>query len=129
MIRKRRGNKLKYGVRNPKEEAVAEYLKSKEIEFTYESLKVNYTVPESKHTYTPDFILYNGVIIEYKGFFDLDDRKKHLLVQAQRPDLDIRFIFERDSPIRTGSKTRYSTWCEKNNFKYSIKTVPEEWLK
>lgn len=128
MLRKRRVNKLKYGARNPKEEALGDYLKGEGIAFTYETLKISYVVPASKHVYTPDFILESGLIIEYKGFFDLDDRKKHLLVKEQHPNLDIRFVFERDSPIRKGSKTRYSDWCTKNGFKFAIKTVPKEWL-
>ena len=28
-----------------------------------------------------------------KGFFDLADRQKHLLVRQQNPDIDIRFLF------------------------------------
>ena len=44
--------------------------------------------------YKPDFILNNGIIVEAKGWFKPTDRVKHLLVQEQYPDLDIRFYFK-----------------------------------
>ena len=57
-------------------------------------------------TYTPDFELPNGIIIESKGRFVAADRKKHLLVQKQHPELDIRFVFSNSkAKISKGSKT------------------------
>ena len=43
--------------------------------------------------YKPDFVLNNGIIIEAKGWFKARDRVKHLLIQEQYPELDIRFCF------------------------------------
>lgn len=38
-------------------------------------------------------MLDNGILIEIKGYFTATDRKKHLLVKEQNPELDIRFVF------------------------------------
>jgi hypothetical protein len=94
----------------------------------YEFITLSYKVPESWHKYTPDFLLTNGIIVEAKGIFDSDDRKKHLLVREQHPDKDIRFVFQRDQRIYKGSATRYSDWCDKHDFKYALKEIPKEWL-
>ena len=95
----------------------------------YETTKIKYTIPESLHTYTPDFLLPNGIIIESKGRFLAEDRKKHLLIKSQYPDLDIRFVFSNSkTKIRKGSPTSYGDWCTKNDFKFADKLIPEEWL-
>lgn len=120
---------LKYGYRSGLEEKVSEDLTKRSVKFEYETKKIGYVVHESR-TYTPDFILPNGVIIETKGRFTLEDRKKHLLVKAQHPDLDIRFVFSNSrNKIRKGSKTSYADWCGKNGFMYADKRIPDEWTK
>lgn len=119
-----------YTYRSGLEQAVDDFLKTHSVDGQYESFYIDYVVPESKHTYTPDFILPNGIIIETKGVWDAEDRKKHLLIKQQYPELDIRFIFTRSkSPIYKGSKTTYASFCEKNNIKFADKKIPEEWLK
>lgn len=96
------------------------------VKFEYESKKIKY---ETKHTYTPDFVFPNGVIVEAKGYFQASDRTKHLAVKKQHPELDIRFLFQRDERLRKGSKTKYSDWCKKHGFKFAIgETVPKEWI-
>ena len=50
---------------------------------TYEPDKLTYTVPASKHVYTPDFKLSETAYIEGKGIWDAADRKKMLLVKQQ----------------------------------------------
>lgn len=121
---------LKYGFRSGLEEKVAEYLTSKGVKFTFETLKVPYVKPETKHTYSPDFILDNGIIIETKGRWLLDDRKKHLLIRKQHPNLDIRILFQNaNSKISKGSKTSYADFCDKHGIPYAHRTIPEEWLK
>lgn len=96
------------------------------ISFTYESERIPY---ESKHYYKPDFILSNGVIVEAKGLFLPEDRTKHLLIQKQHPELDIRFLFQRDQYINNKTKkTKYSDWCKKHDFKYHIgEMIPKKW--
>lgn len=121
---------LKYGFRSGLEERVAEFLTSKDVKFTFETLKVPYVKPETKHTYTPDFILDNGIIIETKGRWLLADRKKHLLIRKQHPNLDIRILFQNaNSKISKRSKTSYAAFCEKHGIKYAHRDIPEEWLR
>ena len=95
---------------------------------------IKFELPTQQKTYTPDFPINNSFIVEAKGAFNSQDRKKHKLIKAQRPELDIRFIFS-NSKTKIGKKslTTYGKWCELNNFKYhcvqSTKIpFPKEWL-
>ena len=45
-----------------------EILKDFEVEYDYEVTKIPYTIPESKHTYTVDWTLLNGMLLETKGY-------------------------------------------------------------
>lgn len=120
---------LAAGYRSGLEETVARQLASEGLEANYESFRIPYMVPESLHKYTPDYDLLNGIIIETKGRFMAADRKKHLLVKIQHPDLDIRFVFSNpNAKLRKGSPTTYASWCEKHGFLYAGKTVPLEWV-
>ena len=122
-------NSIKHGYRSGLEDKVSRQLKELGVSFEYEILKIEYEVNE-KRKYTPDFrILSNGIIVETKGRFVTADRKKHLLVKKQRPDLDIRFVFSNSrAKINKGSKTTYGDWCDKNGFQYADKLIPEEWI-
>src|SRR3546814_19922388 len=94
------------------------------VPYRYEEVKVRYDKPATSHTYTPDLILKNGIIVETKGIFDVDDRRKHELIKAQHPGLDIRFVFSRSkSPIRKGSKTTYADWCAKRGIPFADKQI------
>lgn len=111
------------------EDKIAQQLASLREPCVFEQYFIQYTKPETSHKYTPDFILKNGIIIESKGLFDVEDRKKHLLIQAQHPELDIRFVFSRSaSKLYKGAKTTYADWCTKYNFKFADKLIPEEWI-
>ena len=117
------------GYRSGLEDKISDQLKEAGVTFEYETFKIKYTVPETLHTYTPDFILPNGIIVESKGRFVVADRKKHLYVQKQHPDLDIRFVFSNSkAKISKGSKTTYANWCNKNGFLFADKLIPEEWI-
>ena len=106
------------------EEEIAEKLKGSRAR--YEKL----IIPFYKiHTYKPDWVLPNGVIIEGKGRFTSYDRAKHLLIKEQQPSLDIRFVFKYDNKLHKTSKTRYSEWCKRHDFKYSFTEVPKEWIR
>jgi hypothetical protein len=121
---------LKYGFRSGLEEKIAASLTSKGVRFTFEELTVPFVEPAKTRKYTPDFVLENGIIIESKGRFLTEDRQKHLLVKAQRPDLDIRFVFSNSkAKINKRSTTTYGDWCEKNGFLYADKDIPEGWLR
>jgi len=119
----------KYGFRSGLEERVAEQLDKAGIDYTYEQVKLNYIKPASKHVYTPDFVLSNGIVIETKGRFLLADRQKHILVKKHNPTLDIRFVFSNSNArISKTSTTTYAQWCKKNGFQYADKMIPKEWL-
>lgn len=119
---------IKHGYRSGLEDTIANQLETLGVDYKYEKLKISYAVNEQR-TYTPDFELPNGIIIETKGRFILADRKKHLLIKAQYPEKDIRFIFSNSrDKITKGSKTTYADWCRKNGFKWADKLVPKEWL-
>ena len=117
------------GYRSGLEESVDAILKQTGIDGQYEQHKVSYTIPLSHHEYTPDFRLPNGIFIETKGRFVIEDRKKHLLIKQQHPEIDIRFVFQNSkNKIRQGSPTTYGDWCKKHGFLYADKTIPQEWL-
>jgi len=121
---------LKYGFRSGLEESIAENLTSKGVGFSFEELVIPYVKPEKPAKYTPDFVLENGIIIESKGRFLTEDRQKHLLVQKQHPEFDIRFVFSNSkTKISKRSKTTYADWCLKHGFQYADKTIPDAWLK
>jgi hypothetical protein len=109
-----------------------EYRVAKELEdngFTYEYEKLRIKYQRKPSTYTPDFELHNGIIIEGKGRFISSDRAKHLLIKEQRPELDIRFVFSNSSSkLYKGSKSTYASWCEKHGFLYADKLIPKDWL-
>ena len=112
------------------EDKVAEQLRDAEVDAKYEEYQIPYSIPATNHTYTPDFVLPNGIIVETKGVFEVEDRKKHLLVKSQYPNLDIRFVFSSSkTPIYKGSKTTYAAWCNKYGFKYADKWIPDKWLR
>jgi len=118
------------GYRSGLEEKVAQYLLDAGVKFTYEEEVIRYIKPEKSARYTPDFVLENGIIVETKGRFLTADRLKHLLIQKQHPDLDIRFVFSRSKErLSKKSSTTYAAWCQKHGFKYADETIPLEWLK
>ena len=133
MARKRftkRQAAVKHGYRSGLEEDLDNTLKQVGIDGEYEKHKIAYTKPATQHTYTPDFRLPSGIFVETMGRFVVEDRKKHILIKQQYPELDIRFVFQNSkNKIRKGSKTTYADWCEKHGFKYADGTIPQEWLK
>jgi hypothetical protein len=125
----RRRHALRNGYRSGLEDDISVDLKKRGVSFEYETLKIKWTLLENK-TYTPDFILPNGIIIESKGRFVAADRKKHLKVKEQHPGLDIRFVFSNSrAKLNKGAKSTYGDWCDKYGFTYADKRIPDEWLK
>ena len=118
------------GYRSGLEEDVQKQLKKARIKNEYESIRIAYFIPQSRHTYTPDFLLWNGIVIETKGRWVLEDRRKLALIKEQYPSLDLRMIFNRSkSKIRKGSKTTYADVCKKLGIPFADKWIPEAWLK
>ena len=118
-----------HGYRSGLESEIAASLLSKGIDPQYETLKIKYLKPSRNSTYTPDFVLPNGIIVETKGRFVTADRQKHLLIKDQHPHLDIRFVFTNpNARISKTSKTTYAMWCDKHGFLYAKGSIPDEWL-
>jgi len=110
------------------EEEAAAFLKTRQKTVEYEKLKIEWEDLKYR-TYTPDFELDNGIIIETKGIFSAADRRKHLEIQKQHPILDIRFVFSNaHARLYKGAKSRYSDWCEQKGFLWAHRVIPEEWL-
>ena len=119
----------KYGYRSGLELKVSEYLKERNINYGYECIKIEWE-DLAYRTYTPDFVLDNGIIIETKGLFTAADRRKHVAIKKQHPKLDIRFVFTNsNSKLRKGAKNTYAEWCIKKGFRYYDRIIPEDWLK
>jgi len=117
------------GYRSGLEEAMAENLKERGITFTYEEEKIKW-LDSKVRTYTPDFVLENGIIIETKGRFVSTDRRKHKEIKKQFPELDIRFVFSNSrAKLYKGAKSSYGDWCDSHGFLYSDKVIPDEWMK
>jgi len=104
-------------------------LTKKKIKYTYEETKIKWEDFKIR-TYTPDFVLHNGIIVETKGRFTAADRRKHLEIKRQYGDEhDIRFVFSNSrAKLYKGAKSSYGDWCTKNGFLYADKEIPEEWL-
>lgn len=124
------------------EDRIKKNLTSRGIKYEYESIKLGYIkvecpccgTPVKLGTYTPDFIFKRSsglrLVVEAKGRFTSADRTKMLQVMRNNPKEDIRFIFQRDQPIRKGSATMYSSWSIKNGFVFTVgEVIPDEWLK
>lgn len=97
----------------------------------YESQKLKYTIPASKHSYLVDFELSPNVFIEVKGRLLPSERKKYLLVREHNPDITLHFFFDKaTNPIYKGSPTSYSDWCDKHGFEWTDlkRGLPPEWI-
>lgn len=111
------------------EEKIAQLIAKAGHTVRFEKTKLEYVIPEKAHTYTPDFVLDNGIIIETKGIFDTQDRAKMKFVKAQHPELDIRMVFSNAmARISKASKTTYAKWCDTYGFPWSHRTIPSGWF-
>ena len=119
---------LKAKYRSGLEKQTALVLSECQKKVRYELLKIEWEDLRYR-TYTPDFQLDNGIFIETKGIFDSEDRRKHVEVRRQHPELDIRFVFSNaKAKLYKGAKSRYCDWCDKNDFLYSHRLIPQGWL-
>ena len=111
--------------RSQLEESIARSFERQNIPFLYESKKFNYVL---ECNYTPDFFI-NNLIIEAKGFFKPTNRRLMIAVKKQHPELDIRFIFQRNNTLSKSSKTTYGDWADKHGFPWCIyPNIPQSWL-
>lgn len=93
----------------------------------YEMDKIKYTIPESKHTYTPDFTVTENVYIETKGLWAGTDRKKAILIRDQHPHIKILYVFQRNQMLSKKSSTSYLDWANKNNLDACVFANTDHW--
>ena len=125
---KLRKSALDAGFRSGLEQDNYNLLSDNGIGFSYEKVKIKWV--SATHTYTPDFVLDNGIIIETKGRFFGSERSKHLAIKRQYPNLDLRFVFSKsNTKLKAGSKSTYGSWCKKHGFLFADETIPIEWMK
>ena len=116
--------------RSKLEAAVWGKIEAVQPQASFESIKLPYTL---SHTYTPDIILPNGVVIEIKGKFvvkGVDSRPKMLAIKAAFPQLDVRFIFQTPhAPVAPRAKMTNAEWAEKHGFPWChYLAIPKDWL-
>jgi hypothetical protein len=118
------------GYKSKWEHTIAQQLDDNKLPNLYETVKLSYTIPETQHSYKPDFPFKDSnVYIEAKGKFDANDRRKHLLLKEQYPDALICIVFQNANvKLRKGSPTSYGQWCEKHGIHYSHKIIKKEWI-
>lgn len=124
------------------EKRVGKGLSSKKMEFTYEKESFEYTDKLRKNrtscadcgstnvvstrSYTPDFFLDNGTIIEAKGKWTADGRR----IAKNFPE--VKLLFMRDNRLSKHSRTHYTDWCAQNDIDCHISykgEVPARWLR
>jgi predicted nuclease of restriction endonuclease-like RecB superfamily len=125
---------IRKGYRSGLELVFAQELEHLQVPFTYEAKvdRIKYVVPSVERTYTPDFCVTTKsgkkIYVETKGVWLADDRKKHLLIQQQHPDLDIRFVFQNaQKTLSKVSKTTYADICEGRG-RAPFKTFRAKWF-
>lgn len=80
-------------------------------------------------SYTPDFFLPNGNIIEAKGRFTSKDRK---IAAAMREIIGSNFkmLFMTNNWLNKNKKSRYGDWCDARDIEWAVgPKVPKEWLR
>lgn len=129
-----RKGKVRVGLkeyRSGLEARFAEALNKGDYDYAYEESIFKYIVPETQRKYLSDFSdkvpegQAPGIVYEIKGRLTSDDRKKMCLLRDQHPNTKFVFVFGRpNNKLKKGSPTTYSSWAEKNGFKWlSIEEV------
>ena len=122
---------MKVRYRSKFEENIVNEIKKKKIKYKYEEYEIDYVQPAIDRTYLPDlYFPKTKIFVELKGRLTIEDRKKHLLIKDQHPELDIRIVFQNPKgKIRKGSKTTYADFCDKHGIIWADKEIPKDWLK
>lgn len=124
--------------------SIARVLKSKGVIFTYESKSYEYHSAVYKpvcqdcessnvvsvRSYTPDFFLDNGVVVETKGKVTPSVRTNLLEIHKAMKEqgVDWRIVFMRDNWLTKKKVKRLSQWAEDNGILCAVGRIPDEWL-
>jgi len=124
------------------EDTIIQNLEERGVEFKYEPVTFDYlrvvrgaTCSECngshcriRRRYTPDLAI-GTFFVEIKGKLDSATRSRMEAFHEGRPEIDLRYIFQRDNWLTSKHKNKYSDWAKKLGVKYHIgQEVPEEWL-
>ena len=113
-------------LRSGYERTVDMQLRRSGVSYENEDIKIPYTL---FCNYNPDFhLIKSNIFIETKGRLLPEDRRKHLAIKEQHPNLDLRFVFMYANRKMPGAKMTHETWAIKNGFKYAVGEIPREWL-
>lgn len=107
------------GYRSKFEARLAAQMTQAGVAFSYETLTFSYTL---EGVYTPDFALPNGIVIEAKGLFTAEDKRKMRAVKSAHPNADIRFVFQ-----SAGLRGANLKWAARNGFPACVGDIPEAW--
>ncbi len=97
----------------------------------YEPDKLKFVQPPAQRVYIPDWKIADGVYIESKGKFTLDDRKKMAWVKEQYPRYRFYLLFQNAyNRITKRSRTTYAEWAENNGFEWGHfpDGIPQHWF-
>lgn len=136
---KSRKDAVSAGFRSAFEQSTANQLKAAKIEFKYEPREhtIGYTLKANgicvdcgckaivtNHKYLPDFVINEKVIVETKGKWDAQDRKKAIEI-CNNTDYTLVLLFQ--NPLQKITKrVNYGKWCDLNNIKWL--SSKEDWV-
>ncbi|WP_422049708.1 hypothetical protein [Shimia sp.] len=117
------------GYRSGLEVRNAKRLDAGGFDYDYEPFKLSYVQPAKPRTYTPDFVLPNGIIIDTKGRWVTEDRQKFKMIVEQHPDLDIRMVFSNPNQrIGKNSPTTYAIYATRLGIPFAKEFIPQAWI-
>jgi hypothetical protein len=132
------------GKRSGLEQKVCSDLERRGIPYQYEPDRLKYwrvvkgakcaacqsvTVTKPAH-YTPDLKFGNGTYCEIKGRFTSENRTRMKDFKTANPLTVVRILFQMDNWTTSKKKQRYSDWCKKNDYEYSVGSrVPDAWAR
>jgi hypothetical protein len=134
------GNKFKN--RSGYEARIKENLDERGYGYGYETRTYNYTkvicpccggIAQSGE-YTPDFVFERGnivyLLVEGKGQFTPDDRRKLINVTRENPGINLRILFQKNDRLGKGSETRNTDWALKHGFYCAVgEVIPDAWIR
>ena len=117
------------GMRSMGEVSCAANMDLLKIPYEYEKHTLQYQ--HAPQTYTPDFVLPNGMVIEFKGKMTAETRKKMISIKRSNPNVRIGIVFQKANNKLSSkpNSTRYWQWAETNGFLHSDAYVPKEWAR
>ncbi len=117
------------GYRSGLEVRNAKHLDDLGTDYEYEPYRIPFVEPAKKRSYTPDYCLPNGIIIDTKGRWLTSDRQKFKMLKEQHPDLDIRMVFSNpNARIGKKSPTTYAIYATKIGLPFAKEFIPQSWV-